>query len=416
MASISFTPVVLAHHKRRNGAYNLKIRVTFKRKSSYFSTSVMVYPSDLTKNMELKGTEIKLKAMALVKELNDAVGDLTLTQLESMDVNGICDHIRRVLNPESFRLDFLEYTLKQAAKKPSGTALCYRSMVSALKRYTGRDALDISEINVRFLRGFETFLGEEANYKDKKEKKGRKVSQYLGAVHHIHNLARLEFNEPDTGIMRIPINPFDYYRVPAQKAASHRNKSVEFIQKMIDARSELKGRERLGVDVFLLSFALMGMNSPDLYEARPLKNGVIHYNRTKTRGRRGDDAEMRVKVEKCIAPLVDEYADPSGERLFNFHERYASFNGLTVAVNTGLRSWAKGAGEDAVTLYNARHSFATIAHSSKCGVDKSTVDECLCHASSMKMADIYIAKDWEVLFQANRKVLALFDWSPLQKV
>lgn len=33
----------------------------------------------------------------------------------------------------------------------------------------------------------------------------------------------------------------------------------------------------------------------------------------------------------------------------------------------------------------------------------------------MKVTDIYIAKDWKVMWRANEKVLDLFDWSSTQK-
>jgi hypothetical protein len=39
------------------------------------------------------------------------------------------------------------------------------------------------------------------------------------------------------------------------------------------------------------------------------------------------------------------------------------------------------------------------------------VSECLCHIDDgSRVDDIYIRKDWEVLWDANAKVLGLFDW------
>ena len=43
-------------------------------------------------------------------------------------------------------------------------------------------------------------------------------------------------------------------------------------------------------------------------------------------------------------------------------------------------------------------------------MDKATIDECLAHVGSLRTADIYIEKDWDVINAANRKVLALFSW------
>ena len=48
------------------------------------------------------------------------------------------------------------------------------------------------------------------------------------------------------------------------------------------------------------------------------------------------------------------------------------------------------------------------------GVDKATVHEALNHADSdMKVTDIYIDRDWSTIWNANEKVLALFDWSAI---
>ena len=60
---------------------------------------------------------------------------------------------------------------------------------------------------------------------------------------------------------------------------------------------------------------------------------------------------------------------------------------------------------------------ATIAYSAAVGIDKQIVHEMLNHVDkNMKVTDIYIDRDWSVLWQANEKVLKLFDWSPLQQI
>lgn len=56
----------------------------------------------------------------------------------------------------------------------------------------------------------------------------------------------------------------------------------------------------LAKDLFILSFAMMGMNSADFYNAPTVENGIISYQRTKTRTRREDKAEMKVRIEPEI--------------------------------------------------------------------------------------------------------------------
>lgn len=69
-----------------------------------------------------------------------------------------------------------------------------------------------------------------------------------------------------------------------------------------------------------------------------------------------------------------------------------------------------------ITFYSARHSWATIARSSRLNIDKYTVHEGLNHVDdAMKITDIYIDRDYTNIWNANAKVLGLFDWSALKK-
>ena len=56
-------------------------------------------------------------------------------------------------------------------------------------------------------------------------------------------------------------------------------------------------------------------------------------------------------------------------------------------------------------FYISRHTWATIA-SNEAGVDKYTVHTALNHVDeNMRVTDIYIAKSWDSIDAANRKVL-----------
>jgi integrase len=236
---------------------------------------------------------------------------------------------------------------------------------------------------------------------------------YTGAVRAIYKKARIEFNDPDLGIMRIPVDIFEYYKVPRVPAAEHRDIPAEWIQMMLDQREGLEGRERMAIDVFLLSFGLMGINSIDLYNVREQpKDGVLHYFRTKTTDRRSDGAEMFVRIEECVRGLVNEYRGK--ERTFRFHTMYATDNTFNAAINKGLKSWKSRNGledEDKFTFYSARHTWATLGASKRVGIDLALVTEGLCHVDQGRKVDmVYIRKDWERVWDANAKVLGLFQW------
>lgn len=170
------------------------------------------------------------------------------------------------------------------------------------------------------------------------------------------------------------------------------------------------------------------MNAADLLScpAQPLDGDVIIYNRQKTASRREDEAEMHIRIEPQIAPLVEKYKDPMGKRLFRFHLHYSTGNTFNCALNQGLKRidaalrairdadqrQNDATGEDRplpehITFYAARHSWATIARSAALKIDKYTVHEALNHVDAdMKITDRYIDRDWSVIWQANAKYLA----------
>lgn len=162
-------------------------------------------------------------------------------------------------------------------------------------------------------------------------------------------------------------------------------------------------------DVFLLSFALMGMNSADMYEVASYEDGIISYERKKTKGRRKDNAFMQVKVEPEIASLLDRYKGKG--RVFSFSEKYVSADDFNKAINLGLKKVGQAIGVPDLNFYYARHSMASIC-ANKLGIDIARVDEMLNHSDpKLSLARVYIEKDFRPLWDANRRLLDLFDWS-----
>lgn len=169
-------------------------------------------------------------------------------------------------------------------------------------------------------------------------------------------------------------------------------------------------------DLFLLSFGLIGMNNVDLYNAVDYDGERITYKRTKTRYRRADEALISIKVEPCVRPLVEKYLDPTGERVFNFHSRYASYQTMCTNINRGLKliGAMDSVKVDDLEFYAARHTWATLARN-KAKVEKATIHEALNHVDEqMRVTDIYLAKDYSQQDEANRRVLELVNFTAPQ--
>ena len=418
----SFTPVIIPSQKKADGTYNVKIRVTYKRKSKRLSTHLYVGKNDLTKELDFKEGPIRRKAYDIAKEMQDICSEIDFLELQGMEVEDIIKIIdAKAETKKKFHLDFIEYMREKAHTKGPSEKL-YLTAANALARYMRGHTLDVSDVTVKFLRAFEEFIRNEPKVissfrkgetkSSKIPKGGRAVSQYLGCIRHVYGLAKKEFNEPDREIFRIPGNPFEYYTVPKQQPAKRRNKSKEFIQMIIDESARAKGSEKFILEVFLLSFALEGINLADLYTCSPAKGRWLIYNRKKTRNRRADDAEHHVYISDEIMPIVERNRDSDGIHMFNFHRRYKDYNTFTVNANNAIRRWREGREVEPFTMYAARHSFASIAR--RAGIEKATIDEMLCHVGNLRMADVYIEPDWEIHRKANEKLLAEFDWSAIK--
>ena len=419
--AVTIDYVILPHLKKADGTNFIRLRITHKRKSKYIKTNIALEADHFTRSGNLKHQGKKDLALDEVRKWRKVVDAMPSSATDAMDVADVVRYVQAKLKEgEQFVLNFARYGMEVADRKKKGTAHNYRVAVRSLVRYFGHEP-DISEITVKSMRGFEEFIrneprmvyhiGKDELMKKKDKKKGeRAVSQYLSTMRSLYRSARLEFNEPDLGVFRIPIDPFDYYTMPKPPAPKHRNIPMEWVQMMIDQRKGLKGRERLGVDVFLLSFVLMGINSVDMYEIKEKpRDGVLHYYRTKTTDAKADKAEMFVRIEPQAKELMADYLGRG--HVFDFSTRYATRLNFTVAINKGIRQWiARNKLED-FTFYSARHTWATLGASKKVAVDSALITEGLSHSdASRKMDMVYIKKDWERVWDANAKVLALFDW------
>ena len=419
--AITFDYVVLPHLKKQDGTNFIRIRVTHKRRSKYIKTNISVDQSHLTRSGNLKHQGKIDLALAEFRKRQAVVDELSTYTSDAMSVDDVIRYIdSKLKEKEVFRLDFVKYGYSIADKMKPATAHNYYVALRCLVRFFGYNP-DISEITVKAMRDFEDYIRKEprmvyhinkGEVKETKKKKkgGRAVSSYLGAIRAVYGKARLEFNEPDRNYFPLPIDIFDYYKVPKQPIPEHRDIPKEWVQMMIDQRKGLSGRERLGIDVFLLSFCLMGINSVDLYGiAEKPRGGVLHYFRTKTTDAKADRAEMYVRIEPCVEGLIREYAGK--ERVFDFSTRYANRTNFTVAINKGIRQWIERNKLKDFTFYSARHTWATIGGSKQVGVDYAIVTEGLTHSDASRAMDkIYMRKDWERVWDANAKVLALFDW------
>lgn len=333
---------------------------------------------------------------------------------EHLNVDQVVSLLNEIMGNTSFRLDIYKYMEKLSKSMEPKTAEGYRTAFNAIRRFAG-DHVDINDITSGWVLRFKTFLETEPPVTknnltyQRKSKGSRAVSYYLGCLRHVHNMARLEFNDDDTGKILIPRQPFAKKNiVPKMPITEHRVLTVAQIRKIAESKPKPGSRAMLARDVFMLSFMLAGTNTIDLYElkADDMRGGLVTYKRAKTDSTRRDHALITLKVLPEAKEILKRNA---GGRyyLLNFNSRYSNSHEFNRAVNKGLKTLAKDLEiEQNLQTYHARHSWGTIARNI-CGIDFDTVNAGLNHArqGSDRIADIYIERDYTAIWAAQEKVM-----------
>ena len=400
-----------------DGTYNVKIRFTLDRKVKRLSTNLFITSKDLTKSLKFKeDTSIKRAIDGLVLYYREQCFKLQLDQNHYS-----LDEIIEFLNGEQEKqqtIDFIKFSREWIASTTIKGAPNYTTAINALVRFVGKEELDINLITLDFLESFKAFLNKEREIRTKRLMQqgkripsNRSLSLYLISIKKLFNEAKKKYNKKEKNLILIPNSPFMELEIPKQEATRKRAISADIIKKLwkLPYKDMKKGYKstchyNLAKNCFILSFCLMGINSADLYNATEMEGYTIVYNRTKTKDRRLDKAQMKVDIPRLILPLVEKYKDKTGKRLFNFYQYYADEKDFNKAINYGLKEICTILEIDDLEYYAARHSWATIALN-KAGIDKYIVHAALNHIDdAMKVTDIYIERDFVNENKANTKV------------
>ena len=414
---ITFKAIVISNNRRKDGTYPVKIRVTFKGVSRRLPTTLVCTSNDLTRSLKIKSASILNKSDELISRMRNAVKDLSPFDLDNKDVDWVVSNIKDSLTQEDFHLDFFEWSDRYILTKAETTRRAYSCALNTLERFLGRRSLDINDISRSLLLEFmDKVDGEKKMHYNVKtgqveESKADKIpkgasTRHLAKLEHLFNAAKEKYNDEDSGRILIPRSPFSKITKVYPVSNGQSNLGQELMQRIISSQVD-NDVMRTALDIFIVSFGLMGANMADLYYAKPVKEEWV-YNRQKTSSRRADRAEMRVIIPEQLKPYLERLKGKGGWWLNRLHEFASSKDFATARVNRCLKKWCEDNEVEVFTFYAARHTFASLAR--KEGVDKSTIDDCLGHKGSFQVADIYAEKAWGLMQEANRKVLDLFTW------
>ncbi|WP_167606495.1 phage integrase SAM-like domain-containing protein [Maribellus sediminis] len=403
MSTFKATLLKGGNQGKKDGTFNIKIRVTHNRKSIYVATDLYVLWNDFDRDtgtaksgankdfINLRLTEKLLEYRKKDIELGD--------RREFMSVGDIKEHLLGK-NITSKQIDFFVFIEEFIATvSNTGTKEQYFALLESLKSYTG-PKLSVSKINLNFLLGYELFL------KNRGVKNG--VINYMRTFRALFNKCRDKYNEEEIGRILIPNYPFRKYNFPKRVAKSKEHVlTLEELKLLIGYVPENDG-EKFARHMFLLMFYLVGIESKDLFYAGKPNMGRLLFDRFKT-GR-----SFSIRVENEALAIIKQYEGHN--YLLNVCERFKYNKSFYRYINNYLSGeeahnirgiFPKLGIQKKVTTKWARHTWATIARND-CRISKDDVAFALGHVDmSNRVTDMYIKFDYSIVDDCNRKVLDL---------
>ncbi len=392
----TFKAMIKKGNKRADGTWNVIIRFTHESRVRFISTTMYVTKKDLTASFRIKNADILDRCNDLIKAYRERVNELNL-EFNDIDIDTVVAYLRQKRDKKGISFtDFARAWMKQHVEIKGMKN--YKTSLNAFCAFMERENILCEEVTVKTMKSFEGALKDRP----------RAQSLYPNCIKTIFNAAREYYNDEDNDIIRIR-HSLNKYKPVEQNVAEKRALDVETIRRLFALpydNIKVKGKSSLhdlALDCFRLSFCLMGINSADLYNARKINGDTIIYDRTKTKDRRSDRAEIHVDVQPCVKPLVDKYRGKN--HVFSFCERFSSMGNFNRSVNKGLKEVGRELGVDRLQFYAARHSMASIA-ANDVGISKYVVNDMLNHTDpALKVTELYIKKDFKTINEANIKIL-----------
>lgn len=398
-------------YTREDGLRAVRVRVYHNGASTALSTPYFVDKTQVTKGGKIKDAAIVDACNELIRNWRNTITNYG-SAIEALDVKELVAMLKQSKG-DGVGLDLVEHIYKVAeSKRAAQTQHNYRVVAASLSRYLDGRGLDINQLSHQVLSAYEEWLRKDG-------KTPGTIVQYMSLIKSAYNTACLWYNDEDADKIVVTRQPFRRYRMPSVPVVAPRAIDLATLQAIANLPTEprFNSQRNLGRDLFMLSFGLGGINYADLY-ALPydaLKGDYIEYKRQKTKHSRADEALYRVYICEEIRPLLTRYLDPTRKRLFIFHRRFPAGN-FPTKVCCAVKAVERAVPyERHYIYYSARHTYATLAYN-VANIDKYTVHELLNHADKeMKITDRYIERDWQRLFDAHKRIIALVNWDKISK-
>lgn len=398
------TSLYLDRRSESASGHPLKIYLRHQEKTIYISTGVFLREGQWDKGAGVvrnhpKAGTINRQLARICGAMDDMIGSLP-KDISPKELKWRLESVLRpatepepIPEPEppkevegEFREKFFEFA--KTRRTQSTQDLYWRTWKMMLAFDPGLPYLTFSDIDIRWMKRFDAWLAKDHSLN------GRAI---------LFRNIRAVFNDAIDDELTT-CYPFRRFKVKTEETR-HRDLTAEDIRWLKDAPQTPGSlpHEREYIDLFILSFCLIGINLVDMKDMS-IRNGRAEYRRAKTH------KLYDVKIEPEAMELIEKYS--GGRHVINIFDRFHDYNQLTRQIGKGLRSVGRPTGKQGrvlgegrfpeLTYYWARHSWASIA--SEIDIPHDVIAHALGHGKRT-VTDIYIHFDQRKVDEANRKVL-----------
>ena len=260
-----------------------------------------------------------------------------------------------------------------------------------LRKFTGGKDIAFSELTRDRMEMWEAWMKQEGNC--------------MNTISYYNRILRTLYNKAVDDEIIEDTKPFKKCYTGNEKTVKRAIPIAKVKQLAHIDLSDKKKHIQFARDMFMLSFYTRGMSWIDLVTLKKtdIQQGVIVYRRHKT------NQKLYIKIEKPMKELFEKYWDDDSDYLLNIIKskddkgaRRESKNAL-FRINKALHELGKYVGVENLTMYVARHSWASACKASN--IPLSVISEGMGHDSE-ETTRIYLAQlDTSVVDKANRKII-----------
>lgn len=388
---------IVVQKKRKDGFYTVYIRLTHNREVCYIKTDKVVNDKGLvTGTKDVKDTFV---LNSLMSTINTWIEKLNHVSIAKWPLEEVRRYIELDGSGVSFSQFAKEYINSLYDTLEPGSVDSYYLALRSIERFAESENIMFSELTVNFV---ENWIKSLNGYKAIK-------FSYPVLIKRIFMEGVKAYNDYDNNVVHISNNPWPKITIPKIDRADKKAITMEECREFF-AVEPMTERQRMVLDICKMILCLAGINVADLYslQKNSYYDGVLHYQRRKTKKRRDDHAYIEMRVPDILMPTFNKYlSEDEDDYLFKFHKIYprASFNAMIcrcmkeICVNL-----LKLKDDKHYTPYTFRHTWATIAQNDV-GASYEEIGFALNHISASHVTMGYVKPDFTKAWELNEKVV-----------